>query len=281
MNKKGFTLIELLSVIVILAVIAVIAYPKVLDVIEVSRVSAYNAAKENIIESAKLKYLADVNASKVTEYTVDDLIQAGYLKSGVKNPLTNKPYENTKVVIVNENGKITYNYVEGKTTYDSINNQNDKDGLYKENDFYVYKGLNAKNYISFNEEVYRIVKMDSYRNIYIIKNTDSITIKQENLEDSMNAYFNDNYLEEQKNKILEISVLNYQDYQNSYNDNETYIQNNNNIWVKNGSEYRVLSSVYNDLNNDKEAYTRYVLKIKNTAVISGGNGTQLKPYILE
>ena len=185
--KKGFTLIELLSVIVILAVIAAIAYPKVLDVIGASRVSAYNSAKGNIIESAKLKYLADVNASKVTEYSVSDLISDGYLKKGIKNPLTNKEYENTKVVIINDNGKISYEYVEGNTLYDSINNLDDKEGLYKENDYYIYKGINANNYISFNEEVYRILKMDSYRNMYIVKNTDDNVINFDSIGDTMDT----------------------------------------------------------------------------------------------
>lgn len=279
--KKGFTLIELLSVIVILAVIAAIAYPKVLDVIGASRVSAYNSAKGNIIESAKLKYLADVNASKVTEYSVSDLISDGYLKKGIKNPLTNKEYENTKVVIINDNGKISYEYVEGNTLYDSINNLDDKEGLYKENDYYIYKGINANNYISFNEEVYRILKMDSYRNMYIVKNTDDNVINFDSIGDTMDTYYNDNYPQEKKDKILGISILNYQDYQNSYLDGETFIQNNNDIWVKNGSEYRVLSYIDNDLNTSKEAHTRYVLKIKNIATIKSGNGTQINPYILD
>ena len=68
--KKGFTLIELLAVILILAVISVIAYPKVIDTIGASRLTAYNVSKSNIVDAAKLKYLADVNSSSITEYTV-------------------------------------------------------------------------------------------------------------------------------------------------------------------------------------------------------------------
>lgn len=278
--KKGYTLIELLSVIVILAVISAIAYPKILDLIATSKISAYNSAKGNIIESAKLKYLADVNAAKITEYTVDDLIQGGYLKKETKNPLTNEEYENTKVMITNDNGKIVYNYIEGNTLYDIISKLDDKDGLYKQNNNYVYKGINSKNYIYFKGEIYRILKIDSYRNVYILKdNTDNI-INIDNINDYKNSYYNDNYLENEKDYIISIDVLNYQDYINSFIDNDTYIENYNNIWIKNNKEYKVLSYLNNELINTNEATIRFVLKIKNVSTILDGNGTQLNPYIL-
>lgn len=279
--KKGYTLIELLSVVVILAIIVAIAYPKVLDVIGASKVSAYNSAKSNIIESAKLKYLADVNSSAITEYTVDELIDDGYLQKNAKNPLTNKKYEDTKVVITNTNGKISYDYVEGNTIYDYIKSLNDKDGLYKEGENYLYKGINATNYVSFSGEIYRILKIDSYRNIYIVKNQDKNMLNKNNIENYIDYYYNDNYSQEIKTQIDEIAILNYQDYLNTYIENETYIENDNNIWVKNGSEYKVLSYINNELINDVEANTRFVLKIKNTAVISSGNGTQINPYIIK
>ena len=167
--KKAYTLIELLSVIVILAIISAITYPKILDAIASSKISAYNSAKGNIIQSAKLKYLADVNSSKIQEYSIDELIEEGYLNEETKNPLTNQKYENTKILITNEDGSITYNYVEGNTLYDIISTQNDKTGVYKSNEDYVYKGVDANNYISFNSQIYRILKLDEYRNMYLLK----------------------------------------------------------------------------------------------------------------
>ena len=86
MKNKAYTLIELLSVIVILAIVSAIAVPRIIDVIGMSKINAYNVSKKNIVKSAKLKYLADVNDSLITEYTVDDLITDGYLKKDIKNP---------------------------------------------------------------------------------------------------------------------------------------------------------------------------------------------------
>ena len=167
MKNKAYTLIELISVIVILSIITVITVPKVIDIIGVSRLTAYNFSKKNIIKSAQLNYLADVNNSKVIEYTVDDLITNGYLKKDIKNPLTNEKYEDTKVLITNENGQVSYAYIEGDTLYDIIVKLNDKDGVYKQDNDYIFKGINSNNYISFDGNIYRILKIDIYRNVYL------------------------------------------------------------------------------------------------------------------
>ena len=276
--KKGFTLIEVLSVIVILSVICAIAYPKIIDVIESSRISAYNSAKGNIIESAKLKYLASVNGAKVTEYTVDDLISSGYLSKNTKNPITSKDYENTKVVITNDNGKVSYSYIDSKTLYDVISK---KDGIYKNNEDYIFKGSNAYNYISFNEEIYRILKIDELRNVYIIKDEDKTTINKNNIDEYITSYYNDNYAQEIKSKIISFEVLDYEDYINSYIKDDTFIINNNDIWVKYLDEYKSLSYIKNELNNKENANIRLVLKLKNDITIIGGEGTQLNPYLIK
>ena len=276
--KKGFTLIEVLSVIVILSVICAIAYPKIIDVIESSRISAYNSAKGNIIESAKLKYLADINNAKITEYTVDDLIASGYLSKNTKNPITSKNYENTKVVITNDNGKVSYSYIDSKTLYDVISK---KDGIYKNNEDYIFKGSNAYNYISFNEEIYRILKIDELRNVYIIKDEDKTTINKNNIDEYITSYYNDNYAQEIKSKIISFEVLDYEDYINSYIKDDTFIINNNDIWVKYLDEYKSLSYIKNELNNKENANIRLVLKLKNDITIIGGEGTQLNPYLIK
>ena len=278
MKKRGYTLIELLSVVVILAVICAIAIPKTIDVIGATRITAYNTAKGNILDSAKLKYLADINTSKVVEYTVDDLISSGYLKKGIKNPITNENYKDTKVIITNDDNKVTYNYVEGNTLYDIVSNLNDKDGVYKNKDEYIYKGMNANNYISYDGNVYRILKIDSYRNVYLLKNTEKDNVTSDFLEEYINSYYNDNYLEISKENIISLDTLNYNDYLNSFIDNDTYIINNNNIYVKDNESYKVLSSDTNSIMNRNNANVRFVLKIKSSVTIKNGNGTQLKPY---
>lgn len=279
MKKKGFTLIELLSVVVILSVISVIAYPKIIDVIGSSRISAYNSAKGNIVESAKLKYLANINEAKVTEYTVKDLIDDGYLKKDTKNPITNKDYEDTKVIITNDDSNVSVDYVSGVTLFDRVNKKNASDGLYKENGIYIYKGINAKNYISFNGEIYRIIKMDEYRNAYILKDELSVNISKSDINEYVTSYYNDNYSEMVKSNIKSLDILDYNDYTNSYIDDDTYIINNNDIWVKNDG-YKSLSCITNNIDNSSNANVRLVLKLKNTITIISGDGTQLNPYVV-
>lgn len=276
--KKGFTLIEVLSVIVILSVICAIAYPKIIDVIESSRISAYNSAKGNIIESAKLKYLADINNAKITEYTVDDLIASGYLSKNTKNPITSKNYENTKVVITNDNGKVSYSYIDSDTLYDIISK---KDGIYKDNENYIFKGNNVYNYVSFNEEIYRILKIDELRNVYIIKDEDKVAINKNDITDYITSYYNDNYTQEIKSKISSFDILDYEDYINSYIKDDTFINNNNDIWVKYLDEYKSISYLQNELSNKEEANIRFVLKLKSDISVISGEGTQLNPYIIK
>ncbi|MBQ9023995.1 MAG: prepilin-type N-terminal cleavage/methylation domain-containing protein [Bacilli bacterium] len=278
MKNKAYTLIELLSVIVILAIVSAIAVPRIIDVIGMSKINAYNVSKKNIVKSAKLKYLADVNDSLITEYTVDDLITDGYLKKDIKNPITNDNYKNTKVLITNDGNNINYEYVEGKTLYDIIIDLNDNDGLFKDDNNYIYKGISANNYISFNGEIYRIVKVDSYRNIYLINNEIQNKISKEKIDEYLISYYNDNYSEIIKNNILSVDILNYNDLINSFLDNETFINSNNDIWVKDNNKYKVISNLNNKIIDKNKANAIMVLKIKSSCVIKSGNGSQLNPY---
>lgn len=278
--KKGFTLIELLAVIAILAVISVIAYPKVIDTIGVSRLTAYNVSKSNIVDAAKLKYLADVNSTSITEYTVQDLMDTGYIKKGTKNPLTDEYYDNnTKVLITNNKGVVRYEYVEGKTLYDYVSTKSEKENVYKVNNEFVYKGKDSLNYVSFNKDVYRLVKVDMYRCAYLVKETDE-KIDKQNIEEYEKSYTNDNFDEEVRNKLFsDASIISLELYNQTILNNSSYINMDNNDWIKDNNEYKVMT-MNNEFTNVDSAKTYIVLKLNGNVTVSGGNGTQLKPYIL-
>lgn len=278
--KKGFTLIELLAVILILAVISVIAYPKVIDTIGASRLTAYNVSKSNIVDAAKLKYLADVNSTSITEYTVQDLIDTGYIKKGTKNPLTDEDYDNnTKVLITNNNGVVRYEYVEGKTLYDYVSIKSEKENVYKVNNEFVYKGKDSLNYVSFNKDVYRLVKVDMYRCAYLVKETDE-KIDKQNIEEYEKSYTNDNFDEEVRNKLFsDASIISLELYNQTILNNSSYINMDNNDWIKDNNEYKVMT-MNNEFTSVDSAKTYIVLKLNENVTVSGGNGTQLKPYIL-
>lgn len=278
--KKGFTLIELLAVILILAIISVIAYPKVIDTIGASRLTAYNVSKSNIVDAAKLKYLADVNSTSITEYTVQDLIDTGYIKKGTKNPLTDEDYDNnTKVLITNNNGVVRYEYVEGKTLYDYASTKSEKENVYKVNNEFVYKGKDSLNYVSFNKDVYRLVKVDMYRCAYLVKETDE-KIDKQNIEEYEKSYTNDNFDEEVRNKLFsDASIISLELYNQTILNNSSYINMDNNDWIKDNNEYKVMT-MNNEFTSVDSAKTYIVLKLNGNVTVSGGNGTQLKPYIL-
>lgn len=278
--KKGFTLIELLAVIAILAVISVIAYPKVIDTIGASRLTAYNVSKSNIVDAAKLKYLADVNSTSITEYTVQDLIDTGYIKKGTKNPLTDEDYDNnTKVLITNNNGVIKYEYIEGKTLYDYVSTKSEKENVYKVNNEFIYKGKDSLNYVSFNKEIYRLVKVDMYRCAYLVKETDE-KIDKQNIAEYEKSYTNDNFDEEVRNKLFsDASIISLELYNQTILNNASYINMDNNDWIKDNNEYKVMT-MNNEFTSVDSAKTYIVLKLNGNVTVSGGNGTQLKPYVL-
>lgn len=278
--KKGFTLIELLAVILILAVISVIAYPKVIDTIGASRLTAYNVSKSNIVDAAKLKYLADVNSTSITEYTVQDLIDTGYIKKGTKNPLTDEDYDNnTKVLITNNNGVVRYEYVEGKTLYDYVSTKSEKENVYKVNNEFVYKDKDSLNYVSFNKEIYRLVKVDMYRCAYLVKETDE-KIDKQNIAEYEKSYTNDNFDEEVRNKLFsDASIISLELYNQTILNNSSYINMDNNDWIKDNNEYKVMT-MNNEFTSVDSAKTYIILKLNGNVTVSGGNGTQLKPYIL-
>ena len=278
--KKGFTLIELLAVIAILAIISVIAYPKVIDTIGASRLTAYNVSKSNIVDAAKLKYLADVNSTSITEYTVQDLIDTGYIKKGTKNPLTDEEYDNnTKVLITNNNGVVRYEYVEGKTLYDYVSTKSEKENVYKVNNEFIYKGKDSLNYVSFNKEIYRLVKVDMYRCAYLVKETDE-KIDKQNIAEYEKSYTNDNFDEEVRNKLFsDASIISLELYNQTILNNASYINMDNNDWIKDNNEYKVMT-MNNEFTSVDSAKTYIVLKLNGNVTVSGGNGTQLKPYVL-
>ncbi len=284
--KKGFTLIELLSVIVILGVVAVIATPKILNVVENSRISAFDSSKKLIIESAKRKYLSDGSKTGVTEYKVVDLIKENYINSNAKNPLTGKKYdENTKIVVVNEDKKINFYYVEGTTFTSIIKDLNENDGVYQINNEYVYKGTNAKNYVSFNEEIYRIVKVDSNGYVYIVKNDCDNVVEKKNIELVMKTSYNDDYTESTKKLINNNeNMITTQIYNESMINSNTYISNGNDMWINQNNDYKILTSGTNEIVNSNEnsnACMKNVIRLKNYLVIENGDGTQFNPYILD
>ena len=179
-KKNAFTLIELLAVIVILAVILVIAIPRILDVIDESKLDSIKSSARMIINSAEKKNMIDKVNGSTEEVTCDNSVK-----------LSKEDYESCKITI-DEEGKATIDLVgKGKFdgykcigTNDNLNctkteslklpanavqyieylysNEETRtsNGLKKDNtpDQNIrYYGSDPNNYVSFNNELWRII----------------------------------------------------------------------------------------------------------------------------
>ena len=176
-KKNAFTLIELLAVIVILAVILVIAIPRILDVIETSKKDSFKNSAQLIADSAEKKKVSDKLLGKDEEITCKDVAKIndedyksciitfdsdGNAKVSITGrgkfkglKITNGTKENAEV---KEITKPTY----GMKATEYITNllEYDGEGLKIDNtpDANIrYYGSNPNNYVSFNNELWRII----------------------------------------------------------------------------------------------------------------------------
>ena len=179
MKKSGFTLIELLAVIAILAIILVISIPKILDVIETSKINTLKNAVKLIADSAEKKYTENEAFGEENEITCESVSKL------------NKEDYNKCTIIFDENGiaKVSIlgrgkfkglKVIEAtKTNAEVIELEAPKYGITAVeyiNELYEYYGdsYNLKidntkdqnvryygsdpnNYVSFNNELWRII----------------------------------------------------------------------------------------------------------------------------
>ena len=177
MKKSGFTLIELLAVIAILAIILVISIPKILDVIETSKINTLKNAVKLIADSAEKKYTeneAFLEEEEITCESVSKLNKEDYNKctiifdeNGIAKVsiLGRGKFKGLKVI---EATKTNAEVIEleapkyGITAVEYINElyEYDGDGLKIDNtpdENIRYYGSNPNNYVSFNNELWRII----------------------------------------------------------------------------------------------------------------------------
>ena len=208
-KKNAFTLIELLAVIVILAVILVIAIPRILNVIEESKKDSIKSSAKMIINSAEKKNMIDKVNGSTEEVTCDNSVK-----------LSKEDYESCKITI-DEEGKATINLV-GKGKFDGYkcigtndnlacgqvesitlplngkeyieklyNNELSRieNGLKKDNteDQNIrYYGSNPNNYVSFNNELWRIIGVFG-NNVKLIRSEKIGNLSWDSSEESING----------------------------------------------------------------------------------------------
>ena len=216
-KRNAFTLIELLAVIVILAVILVIAIPRILDVIETSKKDSFKNAAQLIADNAEKKKVSDKLLGKDEEITCKDVAKIndedyasciitfdsdGIAKVSITGKgkfdglkITNGTKENAEV---KEITKPTY----GMKAVEYISNllEYDGEGLKKDNtpDQNIrYYGANPNNYVSFNNELWRIIGVFG-NNVKLIRNEKLGELSWDSSESSVNDGYGINQWEESK-----------------------------------------------------------------------------------
>ncbi len=205
-KKNAFTLIELLAVIVILAVILVIAIPRILDVIETSKKDSFKNSAQLIADSAEKKKASNKLLDKDEEITCKDVAKIndedyasctidfdenGIAKVSITGKgkfdglkITNGTKENAEV---KEITKPTY----GMKATEYITNllEYNGEGLKKDNtpDQNIrYHGSNPNNYVSFNNELWRIIGVFG-NNIKLVRSETLGKLSWDSSESSVNG----------------------------------------------------------------------------------------------
>ena len=179
-KRNAFTLIELLAVIVILAVILVIAIPRILDVIETSKKDSFKNAAQLIADSAEKKKVSDKLLGKDEEITCKDvakindedyasctisfdsdgIAKVSILGKGKFDGLAiidgTKMSSDVIELELPEYG-LMKTYIENLYNDEVLRNVNNlkKDNTVDEN--IRYYGSDPNNYVSFNNELWRII----------------------------------------------------------------------------------------------------------------------------
>ena len=194
MKKNGFTLVELLSIVVILGIIVVVALPQISGSIGSKKEKQYNKIVK-IVENAGKVYLTE-NVTR-DSVSIDKLIKSDYLTSGLKNPINNTPLTGC-VKKITSDGVTKYKYEVDNcpnylTTYimDLYDNEETsiENGLKKDNtpDQNIrYYGSNPNNYVSFNNELWRIIGVFG-NNVKLVRSEKLGDLSWDSSEESINA----------------------------------------------------------------------------------------------
>ncbi len=242
--------------------------------------SSYDKTTNKLINSAKSKYAGDVTdaTNDEKEYTVKELIDEGYFDGSEINPLTNKKYnKDDKVLIITKNGITTYRFINGTTLANIIKDKND---ILIDNDNYYFTGENPKNYVSFNEKIYRIISLNNDK-VLIINDSLEKNISKDEINTYLKTSINDIYKEEYKKLIIDdLKVLDIYSFKNTIKNNKSFLITNNNIWISEDNEIKNYDLLVNSFINSDNAWLSPIITIDGNNVITKGDGSRLNPYTL-
>ena len=175
MKKNGFTLVEITVCVVLLVTIFLIVVPKVNTMIKQKKQDSYNSLISTIKDAAQAYVYLNVNivddaieSQGYYEVSIRTLQENELLENKLENPLTGKNIPSTSIVKIIKNNEeyiykfsLDYQYLlehiidlysnEGTRTSNGLKKDNTPDQNIR------YYGSNPNNYVSFNNELWRII----------------------------------------------------------------------------------------------------------------------------
>jgi hypothetical protein len=200
-------------------------------------------------------------------FTKSDLLVNSIIKED------NELDDTSRVFVEINNGVVSDAYIKNRSINNYLLNEVKSSNFISKDNNYYYIGDNADNYISFNNELYRIIKVNSEGNIFIIKNDKDNVVKKDKVDIQIQIFKNKKYYSYIKN----VSLLNISDYNNTIVNGKTYLETNYEYFVNTSNGYEVVNAV---TDKDDEAAVRLVVEIDKDASYEKGVGTIIDPIII-
>ena len=204
MKKNGFTLVEITVCVVLLVTIFLIIVPKVNTMINNKKKNAYNSLISTVKDAAQAYVYLNVNivddaieSQGYYEVSIRTLQENELLENKLENPLTGKNIPSTSIVKIIKNNEeyiykfsLDYQYLlEHIIDLYSSEETRTSNGLKKDNteDKNIrYYGSNPNNYVSFNNELWRIIGVFG-NNVKLVRKDSLGSLSWDSSESSING----------------------------------------------------------------------------------------------
>ncbi|MBQ1495863.1 MAG: hypothetical protein IIZ40_00720 [Bacilli bacterium] len=227
-----------------------------------SSLSASVAVKEdnNLILKASKKYVSDNidNYDGEVIININDLIENNYVSNEELENLNKEYTDKLRIIVIVKDKEIKDAYIKN----DLFKNVYSCDDL-------CY--LNNDNYIAYNNDIYKIIKIDQEGYLYIT-NEEEIKIIDNDIDYTLKNYFNNS------DKSISSSVLSLTD--DDINNSDFIIEND--IIVNTSSGYKKYNSVSENIEELDDSVTSIipVIQLKNDLSYEMGDGSKFNPFIL-
>ena len=204
MKKNGFTLVEITVCVVLLVTIFLLVVPKVNTMINNKKKNAYNSLISTVKDAAQAYVYLNVNivddaieSQGYYEVSIRTLQENELLENKLENPLTGKNIPSTSIVKIIKNNEeyiykfsLDYQYLlEHIIDLYSSEETRISNGLKKDNtpDQNIrYYGSNPNNYVSFNNELWRIIGVFG-NNVKLVRSEKLGNLSWDSSESSING----------------------------------------------------------------------------------------------